>query len=356
MKEQEIVQGLEKGKEKDAVAAIRISEKWEVHSPDPEGWSFEAINQYVNEWGWEIELPASLVIRKKDGSERKKIDLIREKSVPETNQTQEDRTEFILPALSDTQKELIKLIGEGMSVSAEIKKAIKDTVSGTTIHRNLKDLAEKGFLEYRKDVNYPGVRGVSLYRLSAKGKTAYRNITGEDPVEPEMDRMRRFHVTHEHGYGIRACQQLLVRSERYKDVEMFTDEVKLSDGSSYRPDLVCTRYEGDNRIVEYFMYEHGRQTYSDYYKKFDRMAMLSDEINIIVSSPVEQERMQRLLATWAKTKKKTPGYSQKIIRLTNYNRIKDRVDNNKPYQDWWYIEGSLGSFKQPVCTEEDSDR
>lgn len=277
------------------------------------------------------------------------------KKIPSmAQQSMENTVRLLLPTLTDTEKKIIELVGDGMSVSVEIKKAMVNSAGKSTSHNYMRGLAlDKGLLDYRDDVNFPGTKNVTLYRLSAKGKIAYRIITGNEPNESELDRLMRYHATPEHGYGIRACQRLFMRSDRYTDVQMFANEIKLSDGVAYRPDLVCTRYEDGKKIVEYFEYERYKQNVQEYFIKFGKMAMLTDEINVIVESPTSHEKMQRMLANWAKPKKKIPGYPQKMIRLTNYNRIRDCIDNNKPFHDWWYIEDSLRDFKPPIGDVDD---
>lgn len=275
------------------------------------------------------------------------------KKIPSmADQVMENTVRLIVPTLVDSEIELIKLIGDGMSVSVEIKKAAANSMAEATAHRYFKELLAKSLLEAREHINFPGTKNVVLFRLSTKGKIAYKLITGNEPNESEMERLKRYHATYEHGYGIRACLRLFQRSNRYKEVQIFADEIKLPDGVAYRPDLVCTRYEDGKKIVEYFEYERCKQKEAEYYIKFSKMAMITDEINVIVTSPTEHEQMQRYLAFWARPKRKLPGYPQKIIRLTNYNKIKESIDNNKPFHEWWYIEDNLRDFKPPLGSED----
>ena len=190
-------------------------------------------------------------------------------------------------------------------------------------------------------------------RLTKKGRVAYKLITGDEPNEPEMDRICRYHAKLEHGYGIRACQRLLDKSGRYKTVNMFSEKIKLPDGTQgYIPDLSCMRLdENGNKVVEYFEFERCKQKDMEYYTKFGKMSMITDEINVITANPSEHDKMQRLLAAWANPKRNIPSYAHKIIRLTNYNKLKDSIEKGKPFSEWWYMTDYVKDFKPPLGYE-----
>jgi len=256
---------------------------------------------------------------------------------------------LLIPAMSDAEKQVLKLIGDGMSVSVEIKNAIKSSVSVSTSARCLSSLTNDGYIECVPNISFPGTKGSALVRLTKKGRVAYKLITGDEPNEPEMDRIRRVHATYEHGYGIRACARLLDKSGRYKTVNMFPDKIKAGDGTIYIPDLVCMRIdENGNKAVEYFEFERCKQKNVEYFTKFGKMSSITEEINVIVANPSEHDKMQRLLAAWANAKADVPSYAHKTIRLTNYNRIKDCIEKKKPFSDWWYMTDFVKDFKPPL--------
>jgi hypothetical protein len=262
----------------------------------------------------------------------------------------ESGVRLVVSQMADGEKHVLKLIGDGMSVMYEIRKAAAPQVADSTAYRYITSFIKEEIVEAIENINFPGTKKCTLVKLTKKGRIAYRLITGEDPEEPEMERIRKVHAGYEHGYGIRACQRLLERSERYESVNMFAEKIKLPDGTQgYIPDLKCMRIdESGNKITEYFEFERCKQKDVEYYAKFGKMSMITDEINVIVANPSEHEKMQRLLAAWANPKKTIPGYPRKIIRLSNYNRIRDCITKGKPFAEWWYITDYLKDFKPPM--------
>lgn len=290
---------------------------------------------------------------KKESTEKTAKPAAEGKKLSQNDRELENEVALLMTGKTDHEKSLIKLIGDGMSVMAEVRKAASSSMSESTAHRYLVNLKDDGFFVIEENISYPGTKKCTLVKLSAKGEVAYRKITGEDPAEPEMERIRKVHANYEHGYGIRACQRLLEKSGRYEYVNMFADKIKLPDGSAfYIPDLKCMRIdENGNKIFEYFEYERCKQRDVEYYTKFGKMSMITDEINVIVANPTEQEKMQRLLAAWANPKRSMPGYPRKIIRLTNYNKVRDCIVKGKPFSDWWYVSDYLKDFKPPLGYE-----
>lgn len=285
------------------------------------------------------EKPAAATAAKKDASE--------------SDREQENAVALLVNGLTDAEKYLIKLVGDGMSVMAEVRKAASSNISESTSHRYIKALIKEGYVDAEESISFPGTKNNTLIKLSKKGRIAYRKITGDEPADPEMERIRKVHATYEHGYGIRACQRLLERSQRYESVNMFAEKISLPDGSAgYIPDLKCMRVdENGNKVIEYFEYERCKQKNVEYYTKFGKMSLITDEINVIVANPSEHEKMQRLLAAWANSKRIMPGYPRKIIRLTNYNKIRECIAKGKPFSDWWYMTDYLKDFKPPLGYE-----
>lgn len=300
----------------------------------------------------EVVEPAAADTQKKEELQKR----VKARAEQTLNRTLENTVRLILENISENDKQIIRIVGEGMSLVPEIKKAVetKKIMSASTAARTLQDLADKvGLMEYHKNVNFPGSKNVTLFKLSTKGKIAYRMLFNNPPAESEWEKIVRYHARPEHGYGIRSVQRLLSSSNRYNRVQMFSDPISLPDGTKYIPDLVCTRTDANGKqITEYFEYERCKQKDSEYMIKFGKIAMITDEINVIVANPSEHEKMQRLLAAWAEPKKKTPGYPMKIIRLTNYNRIEKSIADGKPYHEWWYIEDTIRDFKMPIGTYE----
>ena len=289
----------------------------------------------------------------KKQTETKQKQMAEEKEPHVSEGELEKTVRLLVSEMIDNEKQILRLIGDGMSVSVEIKNAVKAMgVSNSSSARYLTGLTNDGYLESMTNVSFPGTKGCALVRLTKKGRVAYKLITGDEPNEPEMDRIRKAHATYEHGYGIRACARLLDKSGRYKTVNMFAEKIPDGTGKYYVPDLACTRIdENGNKVVEYFEFERCKQKNMEYFTKFGKMSQICDDINVIVANPSEHDKMQWLLAAWANPKAQMAEYSHKTIRLTNYNRIKDCIEKGKPFSDWWYMTDFVKDFKPPLGYE-----
>lgn len=250
----------------------------------------------------------------------------------------EDRTEI--------EKEILKLIGEGMSVGQEIRvHASKNTrASESTVFRFMNSLTEDGILVSIAGISSPELKKAILYKLTDHGKEVYRQLFNAEPSVPEMEILKTAYGNYEQGYGVRACEKLLVSSGLFDKVVIDPEGVK-SIGGIKLPHLICETKDGK---PEYFEFHRCKQKDVEYYNRFQKLSEITDEINIIVSSPDEHDRMHLLLAAWASSRKDDPHFRNKIIRLTNYNKIRHCVQNKKPFSDWWYITDKLKDLLPPL--------
>ena len=93
--------------------------------------------------------------------------------------------------------------------------------------------------------------------------------------------------------------------------------------------------------------ERVKQTPEDYNAKFNKMALIMDEINVIVGNATEHGKMQEYMYNWAQAHKDNPEYVGKILRLTSYNTLEARINGHMPFEQWWHISSHLVSFPFP---------
>lgn len=254
--------------------------------------------------------------------------------------------------LPEFQKDYIALIGKGYAESREIQRNAPDRVPKGSSNRLFRNLYEAGYVDCVKDLKWPNSKNAVLYFLTEKGKGAYKIITGDDPHPSEMTKMITYHDNPEHGYGIKECAKLLETCNRYTRVNMFADQIKLPGGMGYRPDIVATRVdENGKETYEYFEYERCTQESRAYFEKFTKMALVTDEINIIVCTPDDHKRMINLISRWitaldATGSKRLSMYEKKRVRLGAYSRIANGIKDNKPFEDWWLINDYVGDYNQ----------
>ena len=251
---------------------------------------------------------------------------------------------------TDTEKEIIRLIGDGMSVSREIRiAAVKKTgASESTIIRYIITLKTDGIIECVENITFPGSKPTSLCKLTQKGKQLYRELYGNNPATPEMEKLKSFYGNYEIGYGVRACGMLLRSSGLFENVAIYPESIEIDEDTLFQPHIVCKTKAGK---PQYFEYQRCRQREIEYFARFEMLSKITDEMNIIVANPAEHDRMQLLLAKWANKNKNNPVYRNKVIRLTNYNRIRECVKKGKLFSDWWYVVDKIKDFRPPLGYE-----
>ncbi len=91
-------------------------------------------------------------------------------------------------AVSKTEIEVIKIVGNGISVSRKICQENKD-LSSPIVFRCLLNLLNKGYLYSINRMKIIDGTYLTLYGLTNKGKEIYKREVGNDPNEPEMEKL-----------------------------------------------------------------------------------------------------------------------------------------------------------------------
>ena len=254
-----------------------------------------------------------------------------------------DETRVMANMLNETEKAIILKLGEGMSVAVEIRNALGIPAKAfSAAHRVL---ALKSLAATDTQVRFPSSTNSNILWLTLTGKQVYKLLTGEYPQQAECEKLKKYHATMEHGYGIRQCYRLLKTSGRYKKLDMFASPINLYNGNKYQPDIFgLVQKENGEDEVEYFEYERVKQTPEDYNAKFNKMALIMDEINVIVGNATEHGKMQEYMYNWAQAHKDNPEYVGKILRLTSYNTLEARINGHMPFEQWWHVSAHLATF------------
>ena len=153
---------------------------------------------------------------------------------------------------TDAEKEIVRTIGEGLSVSREIKIAVKQKtgIAESTLWRHMTDLKAEGILECINNQTFPGTKGGALFKLTKQGEKLYRDLYGEAPVTPEMEKLRAVYGSYETGYGIRACGRFLQASGLFEAVVICPEKVKIVE-MMFQPHIICKTKEGKLLYFEY---------------------------------------------------------------------------------------------------------
>lgn len=188
----------------------------------------------------------------------------------------------------------LQAIGKyGVSTTADITAILQSKITNgekTLANRaiaQLTALQAGGIVE--KSVITDGIRSkLMIYTISPKGKKIYEHKFGEAPVVSEAERLRAENDNIQHGYGIKALQEVLTGLVDADGKRIYTsvtisrnkNTIQLKSGTKYIPDAKASNGVG----VDFFEYEMGLQTYHDYEVKLNKMCQVTGNIRIVYPS------------------------------------------------------------------------
>ncbi len=251
--------------------------------------------------------------------------------------------------LTEQERQIVKIFGEGASVLTNIRKSASATMPEAAAYRAIMHVREYGLVETVENVHSMGKRNIiTIGKLTKTGEAIYKYIVGKDPVEPEMERLKRIHGTYGHGFAVWECLKKLNESGKYESVKTF-DEEKTIEPNKHFPDILCIREDGT--IEGYAIFENMGIPATSFYARISLLAKTAQDINIVVGNPNEHDKAQRLICAWCKPEKDKKEYKNRIIRLTNYNRLAESVKNKSSFDSWWYVTDKVKDFKPPLGYE-----
>lgn len=189
----------------------------------------------------------------------------------------------------------------------------------------------------------------SLYNLTRIGKTLYEKRHKKKPVKSEWEKLVQEHTTLEHGFGIRIIADTLRETSYYDEVDEFRRKkpIKLSQGKSLVPDIVCSREGVKDLLLEY---ELNTCTQADLNEKLNHIAEAAEYLNFIVPNSAEEETLRDRITRWVKSKNKGV-LARHTIRVTTSFHVQDV--NLYQNSSWHYImqPGSSTEWKQMFKTK-----
>ena len=247
----------------------------------------------------------------------------------------------------EAEKAILLVMGEGICKRTKIIK--ESGIPQTNATRAISRLITQK-LVHTEEISYADISRSRIDYLTLMGKQVYRIISGNYPGEAECIKIKNRHKGYDHGYGIQACLELLDKTGMYKSKTMFKNPINLGDGTFFTPDIVAQlkdEYVRGENAVDIFEYECMNQGDMDYISKLNKMALVSDEINIILNNATKHNDMQTIMYQWAQRRKNNPEFKKKYLRLTSYGRFKQKIKSGAPFDDWWFVSGYLDDFPSP---------
>lgn len=235
--------------------------------------------------------------------------------------------------LNEDEWAVIETIGRtGESRAPQITAAINGKINITRVGQRLLD---SGILEREKAPSPISSRN-SYWKLSFLGRRIYGKKYGTEPAPAECDLIVQEHRTLEHGYGIKACYDVLMSvKDRYKQISMFNKKrpLKLSDGHTLEPDILLI---GNNGALEIIEYELGTHNQKNFNLKMNRICRIVMTINIIAPSDIViRDVLKKEIDYWLQNHPHRELIDKHIIRLTTYNVFKNGIE--KGIDEWKYV-------------------
>lgn len=159
-----------------------------------------------------------------------------------------------LKQLSDEDKMLIRIIGtKGYSlysdIYTEISKEMPEITNGKT-RSSLKFLVGCQILQEEK---VKVKTTISFFYFSIKGSRIFEILFQEKPIMSMAEKLIAEHDNLVHGYGIFLTAEILKENERFRNVNIWNRKhpLKIREGMSYIPDIICTTLDGKQMYIEY---------------------------------------------------------------------------------------------------------
>lgn len=260
--------------------------------------------------------------------------------------TIDNEVRVLAGTITEEEKVVIATIGKGLSVSSEIRQI--SGLNSRKFSETIRSLDSKNIIVTVLKVSIPFAGTPNLHMLTSLGKKIHKLVTNEYPAQSEAERIRKVHANYDHGYGIRELAKLLRASKRYEAIDMFAKPMNLGDGITYIPDIVAVYKRNEDGTIpqpDYYEYERVRQIPQEYYAKFNKMARITKEINVVVPSSNDHLAMQKHMFEWAKSHANDPDYRNITMRLTSCTVLHTNIKYE--FARWWNIDAYVANFPDP---------
>lgn len=261
--------------------------------------------------------------------------------------------------LSDYEKKMnaiswnvLELIGkEGMSTHLPMEERLiadsKGDFTKSRIRMTIRGLISMEILEEEK-VNIPLKPKMTVYSLTDMGATLFEEKYEKAPVLSEAEQIIAEHDNLIHGYGIKTLADLIREFGIYDEVCDFNRRhpIILQDGNTYIPDLLCKKKEKK----DYFEYERGHHTQTDFNRKCNKMTKVSRFLNFIVPNKEALEKIMKQVEGWV-TSRGINTLKNIKVRITTVPAIKhlEGTENLSLRNDKsWQIVYDFNHGKEPI--------
>lgn len=138
---------------------------------------------------------------------------------------------------------------------------------------------------------------INVHQLTSVGTRLYQDKFGKSCVMSEMDRIMAEHDNCTHGYGIKIVADMFRESEEFKSVsdKNRKNPIKINEGISYIPDIICVDVNG---VKSYYEYECGNHTQTNFNAKCNKMCSVTSVLNFIVPNRSCAEKIRSEIEKW----------------------------------------------------------
>ena len=183
----------------------------------------------------------------------------------------------------------------------------------------------------------------NVYQLTDMGGRIYSDRYNSPPVSSEMDLIMAEHDNCQHGYGIRMIAEVLREKGSFEEVSDKNRKhpIRIAEGVSYVPDIVCSGSSGQKMYIEY---ECANHTQHNFNAKCNKMTKVTSQLNFIVPNRSDMEKICSQVQEWIKNRGAT-SLRHITIRITGAAQIKDM---DLLSNDGWKYVFTPGKSTEPV--------
>lgn len=162
---------------------------------------------------------------------------------------------------------------------------------------------------------------ISFFYFSIKGSRIFEILFQEKPIMSMAEKLIAEHDNLVHGYGIFLTAEILKENERFRSVNIWNRKhpLKIREGMSYIPDIICTTLDGKQMYIEY---ECGNHTQTNFNGKCNKMLNFTNTLNFIVPNRKGEEIINSQVRKWIDNKG-IEALNYVKIRVTSAAIIKD---------------------------------
>ena len=168
------------------------------------------------------------------------------------------------------------------------------------------------------------------------GVPIFKSKFGKAPVKPEADRIRSEHDNLSHGYSIVTLANVMKQSGYFKDIDIYrrNSQIQTSHNQRFVPDLVA---KDDAGICTYIEYECGTTSQTDFNSKCNKMAEVTDTINIVCPNKKIAENLKTQVDRWVASKGGA-SLSYVKVRITPFKSFKgEKIPDARKDETWKFV-------------------